>query len=143
MLERAANSRFTLLPPLTLTAAISGQASTARTGLAGMKWLALETIFVYGSGGTDAKVWIQTSLDGGTTWFDIASCVFAQTSTKKLQVVRIDPASDITPATVPGDAALTDDTVLHVLGDRLRTKVTSTGTYGGSTTLAVYAVAKG
>jgi hypothetical protein len=45
--------------------------------------------FVYGSGGTSADAWLQTSLDGGTTCTDIAECGFTTSSTASRQLDSI------------------------------------------------------
>ncbi len=98
----------------------------------------IETLFTYGSGGTSCKVYIQTSLDGGTTWFDIAQHAFTTASANKVSAIttNIAPASQ---AFTPSDAALTDNTIIQgVLGDRYRLKIVSVGTYAGSTTVKVY-----
>ena len=43
-----------------------------------------EAIFTYGSGGTSADVYVQTSFDGGTTWVDICNFHFTTASASKL-----------------------------------------------------------
>jgi hypothetical protein len=52
----------------------------------------------------------------------------------------------LTPRTtpiIPTDGALADDTCVDgVLGDRLRVRVVTTGTYGGSTVLSVRAAVR-
>lgn len=129
---------------LALTAALTNSASTPVLGLAGAKQLSLQAVFTYGSAGTTAKVYIQTSIDGGATWFDIACFSFTTATAKKLHSVTADPSTPMTPATVPGSAALTVDTVLNgIIGDRIRALTTTTGIYAGGTTLAVDMVAKG
>lgn len=131
---------------LTLAAAITGQAQTALiiAGLAGMGSLALEAILTVAGGGTTAVVWVQTSIDGGLTWFDIANFAFTNTTASKLSVVSMYPSTAFTAGTTPGDAALASNTVLNgIIGDRLRCKVTTTGTFTGATTLNVYYVSKG
>ena len=127
----------------TITAALSAVSRGETSGLHGMKELSVEANFVYGSGGTTAKVWIQTSLDGGSNWIDIMSFAFTTSSLRKIHTVVM-PAVVATRTNVtPGDAALADNTILDgILGDRLRAKVTTTGTYAGSTTLDVNMVPK-
>jgi hypothetical protein len=60
--------------------------------------------------------------------------------------VEIINLSGLTPKTTqvpPGDGALGDDTTVDgVLGDRLRAKVVSVGTYAGSTVLSVRAAVR-
>lgn len=97
---------------------------------------AIQTNLVYGSGGTTFSVWVQTSLDGGTTWIDVCNMSGTTASKNRTQVV-----SSRTPITTPYttlDGALTADTVHDgIIGSLWRTKLTTTGTYGGSTTLTV------
>lgn len=97
--------------------------------------------FTYGSGGTSADCYIQTTFDGGVTWMDIAEFGFTTASAKKVMTV-IAQVSVLTPTT-PGDGALTANTALSgFIGDRLRVKYTTVGTYAGSTTIKLDAVAK-
>lgn len=88
--------------------------------------------FGYGSGGTTCIVKVQTTLDG-TNWIDIARFDFAQASRHAHCNL-----SGLTPATVATVAALSAEGRLDgILGSKMRTSVTSTGTYAGSTTVAV------
>jgi hypothetical protein len=90
--------------------------------------------FVYGSGGTSGKVWVQTSLDGGTTWVDIANMTFLLASKKRVMNLTSSP---ITAPYTPTDGTLADDTVRDGLtGGVYRTKLTTIGTYA-ATTLSV------
>lgn len=110
------------------------------TGLEGMLAALLQGRFQWGSGGTACKLYIQTSVDQGQTPIDIACIVFNAVSEN--EVINL---SGLTPkaAFVPSDGALADDTLIDgVLGDRLRAKVVSTGTYAASTLLSVSAVVK-
>jgi len=125
---------------LTVTAA-GTTVCDAITGLAAMLacvvWLKLN----YGSGGTNVKVYVQTSLDGGNTWVDIACVVFATaTETAILNFSALTPKiSQVNPT----DGSMTDDTAIDgILGDRVRIKVVSTGTYAGSTVLSGRMVAR-
>src|SRR3990172_876648 len=100
--------------------------------LDGMTAVSLSLRLAYGSGGTSLKAYIQTSLDQGTTWIDIACIVFGTAAEHKTLNL-----SGLTPKTTqyePTDGALADDTAVDgILGDRLRLKAVVTGTYGGST----------
>jgi len=117
-----------------ITTAITGEAQTAITDLEGATAVTIQAALAYGSGGTTAKADIETSLDGGTTWVPIARLAFTTASATK--VVNL---SGLTPKTTPyTPATLSDDTAVDgILGDRLRASITTTGTYGGSTVLAV------
>lgn len=104
-------------------------------GLDGMAGVSLQARMIYGSGGTNVKVYVQTSLDQGATWIDIACILFG--TANESEVANLNGAA-LTTLTAPTDGSLTDDTCLNgPLGDRLRAKVISTGTYAGSTQIAI------
>lgn len=128
----------------TITVAIAGVGQTAFTGLTGAKSLHLHANFTYGSGGTSADAYVQTSIDGGLTWFDIANFHFLQVTGKKVSTVVFDPATPLPPGTVPASGVLAANTVLNgILGDRFRALITTVGTYATSTTFVLDMVAKG
>ena len=130
-----------------ITGAMSGEVITLIgsdefvDGLEGILSASFELRFSYGSGGTSCKVYVQTSLDQGTTWVDVICGAF-DTSSDTL----IFNLSGLTPKTtgiVPTDGSLTDNTSLDgILGDRFRAKVTSVGTYATNTLLDVRMVAR-
>ena len=125
----------------TVTTALTDDNQGEFGDFVGMKSLTVEVNFTYGSGGTNAKVWIQTSLDGGTTWVDIMAFAFTTASVRAIMTVLM--ASVATPVT-PLLQSLTDDTTQNgILGDRLRALITTTGTYAGSTTIKVTVHPKG
>lgn len=104
-------------------------------------YLLLLAKFENGSGGTTVKAYVQTSLDDGTTWIDVACFAFATTDVPKV-LHKILAVSDLTAATVPTDGSLADNTVKDgILGDQLRTKVVVAGTYTGAH-LDIWAEAK-
>lgn len=135
-------SQKTLVDGLAITGAISAVVQNTFSGLYGMKELSVEANFVYGSGGTTVKVWIQTSLDGGSNWIDIMSFAFATTSLRKVHTVVMPAAVATRTSVTPLDTALADNTIQDgILGDRLQAKITTDGTYA-STTLDVNFVPK-
>lgn len=94
--------------------------------------LHVQGALTYSSGGTTCKVYVQTSLDGGTTWIDVACLAFATATATKVSAVRTSIA--LAAATVPTDGTLADDTIVDGLyGDRVRVKVIVVGTYVAST----------
>lgn len=113
---------------------------SAVAGLDDMSHLTFQSSLDWGSGGTAVKVYLQTTLDRGATWFDIACIAHgAADSVKALSVSG--GASSSAPPTFT-DGSLADDTVLDgFIGDQVRVKVVSTGTYA-ATTLDVDVVAK-
>lgn len=109
--------------------------------LDGLQSLGLHARFAYGSGGTSCTVYIQTSLDQGTTWFDVACFAFATAGLTR--VMNLSALTPITTPAAPTDGALTDDTALDgPLGDRFRAKVISVGTYAGPTVLSLRGCAR-
>lgn len=138
-----ANAAIALLPTTTITGAGTVTGDAYPFGNRVVEGFSVESIFVYGSGGTTAKVFVQTSFDGGTTWVDLASHAFALATASKVSAVTtgIAPASQ---AFAPTDGALTDNTIVQgVVGDRIRAKLITAGTYAGGTTVAVWVVLHG
>ncbi|KKM81203.1 hypothetical protein LCGC14_1332170 [marine sediment metagenome] len=134
-------SQNTLVDGLAITTAISASVQNVFSGLYGMKELSVEANFVYGSAGTTTKVWIQTSLDGGSNWIDIANFAFLLTSARKVTTLAIATAAE---TVTPVDGSLGDDLEVDgILGDMIRAKLTTVGTYAGDTTLDVNFVPQG
>ncbi len=113
---------------ITATHNRQGQAVAYVADLEGALSLTIEAELDYGSGGGTLKVYVQTSLDQGATWMDIANLAFAQADAKKvINVSALTPKT--TPAT-PGDATLADNTCIDgVLGDRVRVKAVASAAY--------------
>lgn len=120
---------------------INGEDQAFIDRLEGMTALTLFLRLAYGSGGTTVRAYVQTSLDQGTTWIDIACVLFGVAS--ETAILNLSGLTPKTTQITPSDGALADDTCVDgVLGDRLRVKVTTTGTYAGNTTLSVRAAAR-
>lgn len=102
--------------------------------------MAVQAVFTYGSGGTTAKAWLQTSLDGGTVWCDVTAHAFLLANKKSL--FNLSPLTPKTTVfTAFTDGALADDTSVDgIFGSLWRVKYTTTGTYAGGTTLRVDAI---
>lgn len=141
--EQAAGSVRATLYSATITAAIAGVGQTPVIGIVPFKYLALQAKMAVGTGGTSIDGYVQTSLDLGVTWFDIANFHFLIASLSKLSAVVWDPATPFAAGTAPGSGALAANTVLNgIIGDRVRCLITTVGTYAG-TTFSVDIVAKG
>ena len=128
----------------TITTAITAQTSTALQvqGQMGVESATIQANFTYGSGGTTAAVWVQTSIDGGLTWVDIAN--FAFTTSSLRAVVTLSALTPVTSIYTATDGTLASNTVKDgVIGHQFRTKTTTTGTYAGGTTLRVDLIARG
>jgi hypothetical protein len=105
------------------------------TGLDGMTAVSTQFRFVYGSGGTTARAYLQTSFDQGTTWADIACSLFA--TANEINLFNHSGLTAVSTPATPADGTLTDDTAVQgLLGDRLRLKIISTGIYAGQTLLS-------
>jgi len=95
--------------------------------------------FIYGSGGTTAKFWVQTSVDRGTTWCDVVSFAFTTASASKFASVI---SAGVVPV-APTDGTLADNTKNDgFLGTQWRVKYTTTGTYAGSTAAEISIICK-
>ncbi len=104
--------------------------------LSGALSVTLSARLAYGSGGTSCYAVVETSLDQGVTWVQIARFDFTTSGLQKVLTV-----SGLTPRIAAATAgSLAADTALDgTLGDRLRATVVSTGTYAGSTVVSVRA----
>lgn len=129
-----------LMDEIITTAASSGIKNTV-TGLIGITSCIFQCIFKYG-GALDsptATVYIQTSLDSGKTWFDIAN--FAQAQVSLSRVMSINSATVRSLPFTATDGTLPNNTAQSgMIGDRLRVKFVSTGTYTNDTTCKVVAI---
>jgi hypothetical protein len=102
--------------------------------LSGALAVTLSARLAYGSGGTSCYAVVETSLDQGVTWVQIARFDFTTSGLQKVMTV-----SGLTPRIAAATAgSLAADTALDgTLGDRLRATVVSTGNYAGSTVVSV------
>lgn len=126
-----------LLPVTTVTDAVANLTGPTVT-LRDVKYIALQGRMTYGSGGTNAKMWVQTSIDEGASWIDIAEFTFTTANATRVYALM---ATSVASIYTPTDATITANTSKDgILGDRFRVKYTTTGIYGGSTTIRVDAV---
>ena len=114
-----------------ITAARTAAALTAVEDLDGMTAVTLVARFSYGSvasGGTCAAV-VQTSLDGGTYWYDIARFDFTTAN-----AVKKCNLEGLLSVAVGSYSVLASEGVNDgLLGDRLRVVITSVDTYANTT----------
>jgi hypothetical protein len=116
---------------LPVTTALTGVAQTPIQNLDGIVAATIEARLFYGSGGTSLKAWVQTTLDDGQTWLDIASFAFSTASAVK--VINLSGLSPVTTAITPSDGAMADNTAQDgILGSAMRVKVSSAGTYANT-----------
>lgn len=112
-----------------ITAALTASAQTPIDGLEGMTSAVLVATMLGGSGGTSIAVVAQISIDGGTTWLDVARFDFLTTAATKWA------ALDFTKEkAIASYAALASEGVNNgIRGARMRAVVTSVGTYTNTT----------
>jgi exosome complex RNA-binding protein Csl4 len=131
-----------------MTTLFNGTITTAGTVISGTvqhlhdkRIVGAVAIFDYGSGGPNCKAWLQTTPDEGTTWIDVANWAF--TTSDATRAFALGLPSFGTANLTPTDATLGDNAIVQFpIGDSVRAKVISTGTYAGTTTLKVHLVAK-
>jgi hypothetical protein len=139
-LPAAAQTRTTtLLPQITIAAARTAVVEEVVYVPRDCKGLTVQANFAYGSSGTTAKAWVQTSFDGGATWVDIMNFAFTTSALRAVNSVRTYTA--VAANYTATDGTLADNTIKDgLLGDRVRVKWTTTGTYAGATSLKLTGV---
>ena len=127
-------------PITTAISAVPGAVWQFRPGQFGSapRHLSVHAQFVYGSGGTSATAFLQTSFDGGTTWDDIICFAFTTSSAEK--ICNLSSLTAVTTIATPTNGSLTNNTVNDgFIGPLLRVLLTTVGTYSGGTTLTINA----
>jgi hypothetical protein len=100
--------------------------------------ITIEANFVRGGGGGTAKAYVQTSLDGGSTFIDIMCFAFTTSSLRK--VLNVTRSTAVVADVIPTVGSMTDDTSISgIIGDVIRIQFVSAGTvYSGTTTLDMF-----
>lgn len=115
-------------------------ASPNACNLDGMNAASIQLRFSGGSGGTNVNVYIQTSLDQGQSWFDVAAYQFGTAAA--VEVLNLSGLDKATPS-APANLSLASGTVLDgPLGDRLQMVAVVTGNYPAGTLLSGRGVAR-
>lgn len=129
-----------LLPPTPITGAVTGVVSQPLKLNGAPRNLTIEAEFTYGSGGTTVDAYVQTTIDGGKTWIDIAQFHFATASLSG--VYNLSALTPVTTQYAPTNGTLAANTAKDgILGPQFQVLLTTTGTYAGGTTLAIHAAA--
>lgn len=108
--------------------------------LDGMLAAAVQLNFTAGTGGGTIKATIETSLDQGTSWIEIARLAFATAN-----LARVLNFSALTPRATPyTPAALSDDSAVDgILGERMRLSILKAGSaYTGNASLSARLIAR-
>jgi len=129
--------RSTFIQSLNLTNTTAGTYISSEVSIPlGASVILAQSVFVRGGGGTSCDVFVQTSVDNGSTWIDIIQFAFTTTTVTKISGVR--PYVALAANVTPTDGALSDNTILDgLIGDRLRVKTVVVGTYSSTSTLDV------
>lgn len=127
---------MTMLLNLPITTAKSATATTALQCEVVPLSVNLQANFTYGTSGTSADAYVQTSFDGGLTWCDVANFHF--TTSSAIKVYNLSGLTAVTTAVTPTDGSITANTAIDgLLGTQWRVKYASVGTYATSTSLRV------
>lgn len=112
----------------------------AYNNLGAAEHLAVQARFTYGSGGTSAKFYLQSSLDGENTWFDVICFAFTTASARKIAAASLG-VEEANPGAIEDGELLDNKARQGVLGDVFRIKYVITGTYVDST-ICIAGIAK-
>ena len=126
----------TALADVTTTEGTSsaGVAQTFIDRFANASAVTLVAAFTYGSGGTSGYVIIDTALGSGGAWIPVARFDFTTASvTKSFTLSGLTPRIATPTITAPS----ADTAIDGIIGDRWRARLTTVGTYAGSTVLDV------
>jgi len=133
---------MTMLLNIPITTANSATATTGMQTSEPPLSATIKAVFTYGSGGTSADAYVQTSTDGGGTWNDVANFHFTTSSAQRW--FNLSALTPVTSIATPTDGSLTANTsVDDLLGNLWRCKYSSVGTYAASTTLRVDMIVRG
>ncbi|KAF2991152.1 hypothetical protein OGR47_02710 [Methylocystis sp. MJC1] len=110
-------------------------------GLDGVQAITFQAQFLYGSGGSSVTAYLQTSIDQGNSWIDIAAVQF--TTVGGAEMLNLSGLTPKTTPIIPTNQALTPgQTVDGILGDRFRAVVVVAGAYGSSSLLNITGCAR-
>lgn len=127
-----------LLATASITSPVTDTVSEPEVGLGAFTELTVQARWSPTGGGTSLIAYIETSIDGGVSWVDIARIDYATGS--RLAVFGIVSGS----LAVATYAALSSEgTRAGFLGDRLRLRYTSTGTFSAGSQLTVHYAVRG
>ena len=104
--------------------------------------MCLQGTFAYGSSGTSVSAIVQTSLDGQTTWCDVANFSFSTSSGRTL--FNLNSSTSHTTTVGPSNGTLAGNTSVDgIFGNFWRVLLVTQGTYAGNTSIRVDAVGNG
>jgi hypothetical protein len=128
---------MTQLAALQITTATTAAVTSPVSGLGKPQAASITARLAYvASAATSITARVQTSIDGGATWWDVAAFQFTTASASSY--VNISGLKEANVPVALSDGTLAANSSLNgLLGDRYRLKYDSVGTYGAGTTLIV------
>ena len=131
---------FTLLSASIAASAVF-KAGTVFSGLAGTRAMALESFFDYKASGTTVEGYVQTQIDSGSSWVDIAAFVYSAASGYK--VFSLDDTA-VTTVYTPTSGGLSANVAKNgIFGHSFRVEYRSFGDHGSGLKFTILAVARG
>ena len=103
--------------------------------------MSVQSNFTYGSSGTSVDAWLQTSLDGATTWCDVAH--FAYTTSSIRNFANLYTSTSLAITTAQDGSLGASSIIVGLCGPLWRVKYTTAGTYATSTNLRIDIFANG
>jgi hypothetical protein len=126
---------MTNLCTASITTAQTAAIQTAVAGFGTPTSLSVQCKFAYvASAATSVDAYVQTTIDG-VNWFDIAN--FHLTTASAFVAHNIPGATALTNQALTDGTLANNTTVAGLLGAQYRVKITSVGTYGAGTTVAI------
>lgn len=115
-----------------ITAAVSaGTPGGLLQLMAAPRNLTVQANFTPGTGGTSVTAYLQTSLDGGTTWADIACFAFTTAAARK--ALNFSSQTPVTSQVTLTNGSMTANTAQDgLLGAKFQVIYGSVGTYAGA-----------
>lgn len=128
---------MTMLANLALTTAQTAQVTqTLQTREGVPEAIVIQGNFTYGSGGTSADAWVQTTFDDGATWCDVANFHFTTSSARF--IYSLSALTVVNGEFTPTDGTLAANVSIGALiGAQWRVKYTTVGVYSANTTLRI------
>ena len=121
------------LGSVSFTTAVTGSTTTPILGLGEVGSLNLICRFAPTSGGTTCIARVQTSLNNGADWYDIARFDFTTTGSVKRACCDGRAGAAVAAVVALGSESKIDG----LIGDRLRLSVDTTGTFGAGSAVSV------
>jgi hypothetical protein len=126
----------TTLLSTSITSAITATVGAGFSGFGATRAMTVQAKFTCVSAGSSVDAYVQTSLDGGLTFIDVAQFHFTGASATSV-VNLVGETAIAAPTAITTGSLAANTTQQGVIGDLWRVQWTSVGSYGAGTTLVV------